>query len=55
MEKLKSAINTLTNLKIELKYAGKHANPLFSYILILLGAYKLITLLDSAYVQLLYP
>ena len=55
MEKLKSALTTLTNVQIDLKYKNRPVSPLLSYLLLLLGAIKLLRILNSAYFKLLFP
>lgn len=46
MEKLKTTLSTLTNLQIDLKYANKNVNPMLSYIIVILGAIKLMKVLN---------
>lgn len=55
MEKIKSALSVLTNIQIDLKYSNKNVNPFLSYLIVVLGAYKMLKILNSAYFSLIYP
>ncbi|CDW86441.1 UNKNOWN [Stylonychia lemnae] len=55
MEKLKQLISHISSISVELKKNNQPVNPLFSYLLVILGTVQLVKLLNKSYSDLLYP